>query len=375
MGTKLSIPKTLQTTPLHPLYREFGAKLISFSGYEMPIHYSSGILKEHLHTRSAVGLFDVSHMGHIKIEGEDITTAMETLVPSDLQDLREGGVRYTQLTNKNGGILDDLTISKSSDHLHLIVNAARKFSDIAHLRSKLPDKYEVKELKNSALLALQGPEAAAALAAEGLENSTTMAFMSRITGNIGGIKCIVWRSGYTGEDGYEIFCAAEEAVTLARHLLMHKSIKLIGLGARDTLRLEAGLCLYGNDIDMRTTPVEAGLLWSIGKRRREFGGFPGASIIQNQIKNGVERRRVGLKPVGRTPIRAHTQLFDPDGIYKIGTVTSGGFGPSLRSPIAMGYVKHQFTKIGTSILAEVRGNLQCVQVVKLPFIDHRYFRS
>jgi len=361
-------------TPLFDLHCELGGKMVPFAGYEMPVQYSEGILKEHQQTRTNAGLFDVSHMGQVELLGDDAAAHLETLVPGDICGLAENATRYTQFTNDDGGILDDLMVTNAGDRLLLVVNAACKQADIQHLRDGLPQSIEVCERPEKALLALQGPKSADILSRLGETWLSSMPFMSVAECEIAGVACRVWRSGYTGEDGYEISCAADAADGLARTLLSQADVDPIGLGARDSLRLEAGLCLYGHDIDTTTTPIEAGLLWSIGKRRREEGGFPGADVVQKQIADGPPRRRVGLRPAGRAPIREHTKIFDADSM-EIGEVTSGGFGPSVGAPVAMGYVQTRCAKPGTHVTAEVRGKQLEAEVCKLPFVQQNYFRG
>jgi aminomethyltransferase len=364
----------LTRTPLHTLHIELGGKLVGFAGYEMPVQYKAGILKEHLHTRAAAGLFDVSHMGQVEIRGRDAAAALETLVPGDLRGLAVDTTRYTQFTNDQGGILDDLMVTRREDRLLLVVNAACKAADIRHLRAGLPAHCELTPVPDRALLALQGPAAAGVVSALGEPGLAAMPFMSFAVCRLAGVDCWIWRSGYTGEDGYEISCDAANAEGLARKLLEVEGVAPVGLGARDSLRLEAGLCLYGHDIDETTTPVEAGLLWSIGKRRRTAGGFPGAGVVQRQIAEGVKRRRVGLRPKGRAPVREQVKLLDMSG-FQIGEVTSGGFGPSVGGPVAMGYVAAEFAKVGTPVKAEVRGNALEASIVRMPFVEQRYYRG
>ena len=364
----------VQRTPLHALHQELGGKLVPFAGFEMPVQYPLGILKEHLHTRATAGLFDVSHMGQAELRGDGAAALIETLVPGDICGLAPGTTRYTQLTNDRGGILDDLMVTNGGDRLLLVVNAACKAEDIAHIRAALPPGIELVELPDRALIAIQGPAAASLMETVGQGELSKMPFMSYIECVVSDVDCRVWRSGYTGEDGYEISCTSSDAEALARRLLALDGVAPIGLGARDSLRLEAGLCLYGHDIDQTTTPVEAGLLWSVGKRRRTEGGFPGAAIVQRQIADGVTRRRVGIKPEGRAPMREHTKLFDSEGT-PIGEVTSGGFGPSVGGPVAMGYVETRCTKADTPITAEVRGKMHDAMVVRLPFVEQRYYRG
>ncbi len=369
-----SLQHPLQSTPLRDLHGELEGQIVPFAGYEMPLQYPLGILKEHLHTRSAAGLFDVSHMGQLAIVGDDPASVIESLVPGDIMELEHGATRYTQLTDDNGGILDDLMVTRNGKQLLLVVNAACKVKDIAHIRSALPNGHELLELQDRALIALQGPKSASILSELGSAQLLRMPFMSMAEVKVNGIACRIWRSGYTGEDGYEISCRAGDVEIIARLLLENKAVEPIGLGARNSLRLEAGLCLYGHDIDCSTTPVEANLLWSIGKRRREEGGFPGAEFVQRQISKGVARRRVGIKPDGRAPMRDGVELFDTEGV-SIGNVTSGGFGPSIGRPVAMGYIATRSARAKTPIQGNVRGKMLDASVVRMPFIEQRYFRG
>ena len=366
--------QNLQRTPLDGLHRELGAKMVPFAAYEMPVQFAAGILKEHLHTRAAAGLFDVSHMGQVALVGEGVAAALEALVPADLLDLGRGRTQYTQFTNEAGGILDDLMVTNAGDRLILIVNAACKAADIAHLRAGLGHGIELEVFEDRALLALQGPAAAAVLGRHADAAVGAAPFMSMLECKVAGAAAWVWRSGYTGEDGYEISIPADRAEAVATALLAEAEVEPIGLGARDSLRLEAGLCLYGHDIDETTTPVEAGLLWSVGKRRRETGGFPGAEVVQGQIADGPTRRRVGVQPEGRAPAREHTEITDQAG-NKVGEITSGGFGPSVGGPVAMGYVETAHAVAGTALNAVVRGKPLAASVVRLPFVEHRYFRG
>ena len=370
-------------TPLHRLHLELGARMVPFAGYDMPLQYPSGILKEHLHTRSAAGLFDVSHMGQTVLRPlsgfvRDAAHALERLVPTDILSLSEGRQRYAFFTNSAGGILDDLMVSNRGDHLSLVVNAARKDADELHLRAHLSRICEVARLEQGVLLALQGPGAEAALA-HLASDVVSMRFMEVRTISLLGCECEISRSGYTGEDGFEIGVPAAGAEALARALLKDPSVAPIGLGARDSLRLEAGLCLYGADLTADITPVEAALEWAIQKSRRtgglRAGGFPGADIVLAQLDSGATRRRVGLRPEGRAPVRAGTKLFrNATSPESIGMVTSGGFGPSLDAPVAMGYVPTVDSKSGTTLHAEVRGNRIAVNVCDLPFVPLRYKR-
>ena len=373
----------LHTTPLDALHVALGARMVPFAGYSMPVQYPAGVMKEHLHTRAAAGLFDVSHMGQVAIRPKsgdlvDAALALETLVPVDVAGLKDGRQRYAVFTDARGGILDDLMIANRGDHLFLVVNAACKEQDIAHLRAGLEASCEVEPLTDRALLALQGPAAEAALAT--LNPAVAeMRFMDVRALDLLGAACIVSRSGYTGEDGYEISVPADAAEKLAKALLALETVEPIGLGARDSLRLEAGLCLYGNDIDTTTTPVEGALEWSMQKVRKASGdregGFPGADIILKQLAEGATRRRVGLLPEGRAPVRGGTSLFaEAEGGAPVGTVTSGGFGPTLEAPVAMGYVPAEQAGSGTRLFAEVRGKRLAVTVTPLPFVTPGYKR-
>ena len=360
-------------TSLHGLHAARGAQIVTFAGYEMPVRYPAGILAEHLHTRAKASLFDVSHMGQVALRGNGAAAALETLVPGDIVGLEPGRMRYSVLTNAAGGIVDDLIVTNVGNYLFLVVNASRKRDDIALLRSALPDAIAVDELADRSLVALQGPAASAVLArlAPGAE---TMPFMTARPFEIDGSRLAVTRSGYTGEDGYEISIPSADAVRIAELLLAEDEVKPAGLGARDSLRLEAGLCLYGHDIDEATTPVEAALSWTIPRRRRDEGGFPGAEVILRQIRDGAPRRRVGLAPDGRAPAREGTEITDEDG-RPLGAVTSGGFGPSVGGPIAMGYVDSSFAAEGTPIRLVVRGTPRAARVRPMPFVPHSYFRG
>ncbi len=366
----------LRRTPLYELHRARGAKMVPFAGYEMPVQYPAGIIAEHLHTRAQAGLFDVSHMGQIRLRGAEAARALEALVPGDLQALMPRQMRYTLLLNDRGGILDDLMATRvpeeAGDGLMLVVNAACKEADLAHLQAYLDRAVAIEPQFERALLALQGPAAAAVLArfAPGVER---MKFMSAAEVLIAGISCGITRSGYTGEDGFEISVSPEQAAALAERLLGEPEVMPIGLGARDTLRLEAGLCLYGHDIDETTTPVEAGLAWTIGKRRRAEAGFPGAAMILRQLAEGTARKRVGIRPDGRAPAREGTAIVDPTG-SRIGTVTSGGFGPSVGAPIAMGYVDAAHNAEGSALSLIVREVARPAHVARLPFVPTRYYR-
>jgi aminomethyltransferase len=371
----------LKRTPLYDLHVSLGAKMVPFAGYEMPVQYPLGILKEHLRTRAGAGLFDVSHMGQAFLIGQDHATtaaALEALIPADILNLKPGQQRYSQLLADDGGIIDDLMVTRPAagaedGRLYLVVNASRKEVDYAHLASRLPDSVRLLPAPERALLALQGPGAAAVMAKLS-DVAPRLAFMSASNGRIGNFECHISRSGYTGEDGCEISVAAEQASDLAKLLLAQDGVQPIGLGARDSLRLEAGLCLYGHDIDETTSPIEAGLAWSIQKRRRVEGGFPGAKRIQNELANGAKRRRVGIRPDGRAPAREGTEIQAANG-QRIGIVTSGGFGPSVNGPVAMGYVDAAHAKPGTTVSLLVRGKPLPAQVAALPFTPHRYARK
>jgi glycine cleavage system T protein (aminomethyltransferase) len=374
---------SLQTTPLHALHLARGGKMVPFAGYDMPVQYPAGVLREHLHTRSCAGLFDVSHMGQIALRAksgraEDAALALERLVPQDIVAVAPGRQRYAQFTNEAGGILDDLMVANFGDHLFLVVNAACKAADEAHLREKLSDSCIIENLADRALIALQGPKAESALA-KFCADVPAMKFMDTGPRRVAGFDCYVSRSGYTGEDGFEISVPAEHAAALATALLDNSDVLPIGLGARDSLRLEAGLCLYGHDIDTTTTPVEAALEWSIQKSRRNggarAGGFPGAAKILAQLEEGAPRRRVGLKAEGRAPVREGAALFaDSTSTEKIGKVTSGGFGPSLNAPVAMGYLPTSLAAVGTAVFAEVRGQRLPLKVASTPFVPNTYKR-
>ena len=361
----------LQFTPLDALHRKLGAKMSPFSGYDMPISYPLGVLKEHEHTRLSASLFDVSHMGQAILSGDNVIATFETLITGDIKGLTNHGTRYTLLTNDQGGIRDDLMVSRLGKQLYVVVNAGCKVQNFAYMRERIGDQLEIEELTNRALLALQGPKASEVLTRR-IPAVQHMEFMSIAELHINDTRCLITRSGYTGEDGYEISLPAKDAENFALSLLGEDEVEFAGLGARDSLRLEAGLCLYGSDIDPTTTPVEASLTWAIGKRRRQVDGFPGADIIIEQIANKSTRKRVGIKPEGRAPARAGTKITDIDGNV-IGVITSGGFGPTFGGPIAMGYVDTKFYKPETKILLIIRGKSMPGQVIKLPFIPHKYF--
>lgn len=371
--------ETLLKTPLHALHLELGARMVPFAGYDMPVQYPLGVMKEHLHSREQAGLFDVSHMGQIRLTGAGAAKALEALVPVDIVDLPVGMQRYAMFTNEQGGILDDLMVANLGDEqLFLVVNAACKDQDLAHLRAHLGDQCQIEPLfEQRALLALQGPAAVTVL--ERLQPQVaTMTFMQFAAVTLDDIPCFVSRSGYTGEDGYEISVPSEHAEALARRLLAEPEVAAIGLGARDSLRLEAGLCLYGHDMNTATTPVEASLLWAISKVRRadgaRAGGFPGADTVFAQQREGVARKRVGLLPQERTPVREGAEVVDSEGTV-VGTVCSGGFGPTLNAPVAMAYVDTALSALDTQLWAVVRGKRVAVKVSKMPFVPQRYYRG
>lgn len=372
----------LLLTPLHAEHVGLGARMVPFAGYDMPVQYPTGIMAEHNWTREHAGLFDVSHMGQAFLVAEDkshetAAKALEALVPADILNLKPNQQRYSQLLSDEGGILDDLMVTRLGASgfegwLYLVVNASMKEADYAHIQARLPKGVRLERMDHLALMALQGPSAEAVLAklAPAVKD---LPFMMSADVQIEGMQCHVSRSGYTGEDGFEISCLDEDAVSLWRMLLSNPEVKPIGLGARDSLRLEAGLCLYGHDIDTTTSPAEAGLIWSIQKRRREEGGFPGAARIQDEIRNGAKRLRVGIKPEGRAPAREGTIITTPDG-REVGIVTSGGFGPTVNGPVAMGYVAKDVSAIGTDLHLVVRGKPLPAKVAAMPFAPHRYKR-
>ncbi len=373
----------LKRTPLHALHVARGGKLVPFAGYEMPVQFPAGVLREHLHTRSHAGLFDVSHMGQIALRPKsgkvlDAALALERLVPQDIVAVAPGRQRYAQFTNTEGGILDDLMVANFGDHLFLVVNAACKTEDEAHLRAHLSDVCVIDSLGDRALVALQGPKAESALA-KLCADVSAMRFMDTGPRAVAGVEAFVSRSGYTGEDGFEISVPADRAEALVTALLEKPDVLPIGLGARDSLRLEAGLCLYGHDIDTTTTPVDGALEWSVQKSRRtggaRAGGFPGAEKILAEFTSGAPRRRVGLLPEGRAPVREGANLFvDAAATEAIGRVTSGGFGPSLNAPVAMGYLPTSLAGNGTQVFAEVRGQRLPLKVAPMPFVPNTYKR-
>jgi aminomethyltransferase len=357
--------ESLHTTPLDALNRELGGRMVPFAGYSMPVQYPAGIMAEHLHCRAQAGLFDVSHMGQAELIGEGAAAALEKLTPADVQGLKPGRQRYGLLLNEAGGIVDDFMFANMGDRLFLVVNASRKHVDLPLIESVLPRGVTLRSMPDRALLALQGPAVAGLI-------PTPMSFMGIMQMEIAGIPVIASRSGYTGEDGLEISVAAEHAERLARAFLAMPGVMPIGLGARDSLRLEAGLCLYGNDLDEGTSPIEANLTWSIGKRRRMEWNFRGADVVRDHLDNGVKRLRVGIRPEGRQPARGHTMIQQGGAV--IGEVTSGGFGPSIGAPVAMGYVARGAAADGTAIDLIVRDKPLPARVAPMPFQPHRYAR-
>lgn len=374
---------SLKRTPLYDLHVAAGAKMVPFAGYEMPVQYPLGVLKEHLWTREKAGLFDVSHMGQAALIAEDgkfetVARFLETLIPADILGLQVGQQRYSQLLADDGGILDDLMVTRpkapnSDGVVFLVVNAACKDADYAHIQKRLPNGVRLQVMEGRALIALQGPKAAELLARHA-PKVPALAFMTGTSAELGGMDCHISRSGYTGEDGFEISLPPANAIAAWTLLTADPLIEPIGLGARDSLRLEAGLCLYGHDIDTTTSPIEAALTWSIQKRRREEGGFPGAARIQRELKDGPPRLRVGIRPEGRAPAREGTEILSASG-EKIGVVTSGGFGPTVNGPVAMGYVARAHAAVGSKLQLVVRGKPLPAEVIKLPFAPHRYFRK
>jgi len=373
--------QTLRKTPLYELHQEFGAKLTEFAGYQMPVQYGLGILGEHQHTRTKAGLFDVSHMGQVILSGrsyKEIALAFEKLLPMDVLGLEAGRQRYGFLTTDSGGILDDLMFSNRGDHIFVVLNAACKGSDIMHLKSQLEPDITVQEIEDRALIALQGPASEAVLG-ELNPQIKKMKFMDVETLPIGGADCWVSRSGYTGEDGFEISIPAEAAESVTREILSNKIVEFIGLGARDSLRLESGLCLYGHDIDGATTPVEASLTWAIQKARQangsRNGGFIGSEIILNQLDNGTDKKRVGFLPQTRAPMREGVEIFATETSKEvIGKITSGGYGPTVGHPIAMGYIDSKYMRSNDDLYGELRGKRLPIKVSKMPFVPLNFKR-
>jgi aminomethyltransferase len=374
-----ALPATpdLKTTPLHALHLELGAKMTPFAGYEMPVNYPGGILSEHKHCRESAALFDVSHMGQLRLVGDDAAAALESLMPVDLIDLAVGKQRYGLFTNSAGGILDDLMMTKRARDIFMVVNAACKAADTRHLVTHIGHRCHIVTLPDRALLALQGPKAVKALARLNAEVAA-LTFMTGGHFMLAGVECFVTRSGYTGEDGFEISVPDDSAVLLAKTLLAEPEVKPAGLGARDTLRLEAGLCLYGHDINETTTPVEAGLAWAMQKVRRPGGAraghYPGAPAIEAQLATGPMRKRIGLVGLERMPVREGATLHDSHG-HKLGQVTSGTLAPTVNKPIAMAYLAANHTAISHEVYADVRGKKLPMRVGAMPFTPHRYHRG
>ena len=364
----------VKRTPLNDLHHELGAKMVPFAGYEMPVSYPAGIISEHHHVRKNVGLFDVSHMGQIRVSGGNAASWLETLLPADLVDLEENIQRYSFLTNDSGGIIDDLMVYRLDNEYWLVVNAANKEDDLALMRERATPGVEINARADLALIALQGPHAATALEPVG-PGIGRLRFMTAARMTIAGVDCCVTRSGYTGEDGFEVSTDQESVEELTRALLALDGVEPAGLGARDTLRLEAGLCLHGSDIGPDISPVEAGLAWAIPRCRRRGGarpgGFPGEGRILEEVEHGPAQKRVGIRPDGKAPVRAHTPLHGSDDI-SVGEVTSGGFGPSVGAPIAMAFLPGSLATPGTQLKAQVRNKALPVTVCRLPFVPHRY---
>ena len=372
-----STPPVLKKTPLHALHLELGARMVPFAGYDMPVQYPSGIMAEHKQCRESAALFDVSHMGQLRFVGADAAAALESLVPVDVIDLAVGKQRYGFFTNPSGGLLDDLMITRRDDDLFVVVNAGCKDADTEHLISHIGKRCKIESLHDRALLALQGPMSAMALARLNPKISA-LTFMTGNSFELNGSPCFVTRSGYTGEDGFEISVAADQAESLARALLAQSEVKPAGLGSRDSLRLEAGLCLYGHDINTETTPVEAALTWAIQKVRRpggaRSGGYPGAEVIGGQLSNGAARKRVGLIGQERAPVREGSLIIDSAG-NRLGTVTSGTLAPTVNQAIAMAYLPTEHAVVGQTVWAEVRGKRLPMTVAVMPFAPNRYYRG
>ncbi|MCP5073696.1 MAG: glycine cleavage system aminomethyltransferase GcvT [Rhodobacteraceae bacterium] len=358
-------------TPLYDLHLEHGGKMVDFAGWEMPVQYPLGIMGEHKQCRERAAIFDVSHMGQVELRGKNTAEELEKLVPASIVPLAENKARYTFFTNPQGGIMDDLIVSNAGDHLFVVVNASMRDQDIGHMRNNL-DRIDVIELTDRALVAVQGPKAEAVVGAL-CPAAIDLKFMETSVVDIIGASCRISRLGYTGEDGYEISIPEDRALEITNAFLAHEDCEMAGLGARDSLRLEAGLCLYGNDIDNGTSPIEASLNWAIQKRRREGGGFPGAERIQAELANGPTRKLVGIKPEGRAPARQGVEIQDQDG-NTVGMVTSGGFGPTVQGPVSMGYVSTELSAPGSKVDLLVRGKAQPAEVIALPFVQQNYKR-
>ena len=371
----------LKKTPLYELHRELGAKLTEFAGYEMPVQYSLGILGEHQHTRTKAGLFDVSHMGQIILRGssyQETALAFERAIPMDVLGLKVGRQRYGFLTTDGGGILDDLMFSNREDHIFVVLNAACKDSDIFHLRTLLEPEISIEVIENRALIALQGPASETVLS-EFNSQISAMKFMDVETLSIAGAECWISRSGYTGEDGFEISIPSSAAEAITRSILSKQEVEFVGLGARDSLRLEAGLCLYGHDIDEETTPVEASLTWAIQKARRTNGeranGFLGDEIITQQLDMGTYRKRVGFLPQTRAPMREGVEIYETESSKEVvGKITSGGYGPTVGHPVAMGYINSEYVDSNDNLFGELRGKRVPVKIAKLPFVPLNFKR-
>jgi aminomethyltransferase len=366
--------QTIKRTPLYPLHKELGARLVNFAGYEMPVQYSLGIKKEHLHVRKKAGLFDISHMGQVNLSGDLAVQMLEKITPSDFQSLSESRQRYSLLTNNNGGIIDDLMITNTGDHFFIVVNASCKKNDIEYMRNQLSTGCILEEVSDHALLALQGPQASTVMQ-RFCPEATKMDFMTGRQFIINSTKCFINRCGYTGEDGFEISIPSESAITLAKLLLAEDEVEAIGLGARDSLRLEAGLCLYGHDIDETTTPVEANLNWVISKSRIKDSSqyYPGIETIRNQLADGISRLRIGLVSEGKSPLREGMTILN-EKEETVGNLSSGGFSPSIEKPIAIGYIDKEYAGIGTKLIVKVRDRIQKVHVIAMPFITHQYYK-
>ena len=376
MSEAVGYKENLKKTPLYKLHKENNAKLVEFAGHILPIQYETGILNEHNHTRESAGLFDVSHMGQIKISGGLIFEALEKILPLSFSEMKQGQIKYTQLLNKDGGIIDDLMVYKplnDSNHVRMVVNADCIQKDLKHLSSNLNNNFRVELLNDRALIALQGPLSANILN-QYIPGFVDMPFMTFNTSVFDGEKVLVSRCGYTGEDGYEISIPGRIAYSLANKILSNKEVKLIGLGARDSLRMEAGLCLYGHDIDLNTTPIEAGLGWTLSKKRLKQGNFLGSKIIKKQINKGPEKILVGIKPFAQIPAREGTTIHDSDG-KEIGIVTSGGYSPSLKAPISIGYIKFEKLNESQEVFLKVREKMIPSTCIKLPFVSHKYFKG
>lgn len=365
---------TLNRTPLYQLHIEHGAQMVPFAGYEMPVQYSAGVKKEHLHTRSRAGLFDISHMGQIKLHGENAAQILENLTPSLMHDLKPNAQRYTVLLNAQGGIVDDLMVTNTGEALFVVINAACKANDITHIQNHLSDDCRLEILDDYALLALQGPEASNIMQRY-CPAANKLTFMSGDEFTLNNAPCFISRCGYSGEDGFEISVAADYAVDIAKLFLAEEAVQFIGLGARDSLRLEAGYCLYGHDLDENTTPVEANINWVVSKSRLEdtSQSYPGIEIIRKQSQQGTHRLRVGLLSDGKAPIRENVSILNEQE-ETVGIVSSGGYGPSVGKPVAMGYVNKAYTTSGTKLIVKIRDRIQHIKVIQLPFVEHRYYR-